>query len=116
MIIDFSSLGSGAGNQVDLCGTCRYFIKIQHRNRPAQVAWMSGEQITGRFGAEDVKITIQGLKRCKRHGGGMKNNVHANKKPRAEFMKVAMRSGIDLNESVDDHDILKQRAAPNVRI
>ncbi len=108
MRLEFSSLGTSTGKQTDLCGQCRYFIKIQHHDRPAQVAWMSGEQITGRFGAEDVKITIQGLKRCKRHGGGMKNNVHANKKLRPEFIEAAMRSGIDLNESVDDyHDILK---------
>ncbi len=102
MIIDFSSLGSGAGNQVDLCGTCRYFIKIQHRNRPAQVAWMSGEQITGRFGAEDVKITIQGLKRCKRHGGGMKNG-NADRKPRHAFLEAALRANLDIADSVDEY-------------
>lgn len=117
MIVEFSSIGSGSGSQTDLCGQCRYFIKIQHHDRPAQAAWLTGDQITGRFGAEDVKITIQGLKRCKRHGGGMKSeSANANKKPRSEFMKAAMRSGIDINEAVDDHDILKQRAAPNVRI
>ena len=100
MIIDFSSLGSGAGKQTDLCNECRYFIKIQHRNRPAQVSWLSGEQITGRFGAEDVKITIQGLKRCKWHGGGLKNG-NADRKPRHAFMEAAMRSGININEAVD---------------
>jgi len=115
MIIDFSSLGSGTGKQTDLCNECRYFVKISMRDSVPKAAWYTGEQIIGGFGRRDVKITIQGLKRCKRHGGGMKNNMHANKKPRAEFMKAAMRSGIDVHEAVDNykHDILKQRS-PNV--
>lgn len=114
MLVDFSSLGSGTGSQTDLCAECRYFIKIQHRNMPAQVAWLSGAQIEGQYGARDVKITIQGLKRCKRHGGGLKNG-NTDKKPRHAFMEAAMRSGIDLNPQVDDYkqDILKQRY-PNV--
>jgi hypothetical protein len=100
MIIDFSSIGSGAGQQVDLCAECRYFIKIQHLlTQPAQVAWLSGAQIEGQYGARDVRITIQGLKRCKRHGGGVKNG-NVDKKPRHAFMEAAMKSGIDVNEAM----------------
>jgi hypothetical protein len=107
MIIDFSSLGSGAGRQVDLCAECRYFVKISYHNRPAQVAWLSGAQIEGQYGAKDVKITIQGLKRCKQHSGGAKKEASANRKPRPAFMEAAMRSGIDINPQVDDDIIFK---------
>lgn len=110
MIIDFSSLGSGTGKQVDLCAECRYFIKIQHHNMPAQVAWLSGAQLEGQYGSRDVKITIQGLKRCKQHSGGVKQGT-VDRKPRHAFMEAAMRSRIDICEDVDKykHDILKQR-------
>jgi len=117
MIIDFSSLGSGTGKQADLCNECRYFIKIQHRNRPAQVSWLSGEQITGRFGAEDVKITIQGLKRCKHHSGGVKiESARKNRIARPEFLEAAMRSGIDIVPVVDDYRYNRKQRVPNVRI
>jgi hypothetical protein len=116
MIIDFSSLGSGAGKQVDLCAECRYFVKIQHHNRPAQAAWLSGAQIEGQYGARDVRITIQGLKRCKQHSGGVKTTVNTNKKPRPKFMEAAMRSGIDINTSVDDYKTILKQRVPNVRI
>lgn len=111
MIIDFSSLGSGTGKQVDLCAECRYFIKIQHHNRPAQVAWLSGAQIEGQYGPRDVKITIQGLKRCKNHSGGVHRESASKNKLRPAFMEAAMRSGIDICEDVDKykHNILKQR-------
>jgi hypothetical protein len=111
MIIDFSSIGSGAGKCVDLCAECRYFIKIQHRGMPAQVAWLSGAQIEGQYGARDVKITILGLKRCKQHSGGVQKG-NADKKPRHAFMEAAMKSGIDVTPELDDYryNILKQRA------
>ena len=113
MKIDFSSLGSGTGKQVDLCDQCRYFIKISARDSVPKVAWHTGEQIIGGFSHKDVKITISGIKRCKRHGGGLKNG-NADRKPQAAYMKAAMRSGIDLNPEIDNYksDILKQR--PNV--
>ncbi len=113
MIIEFSCLGIGSGRQTDLCGQCRYFLKIQYRDKPAQVAWLSGAQIEGRYGAEDVKITIHGLKRCKRHGGGLKTG-NADRKPRRAFMEAAIRSGIDILEGVDDNRY--DRRQRNVRI
>jgi hypothetical protein len=116
MIIDFSSLGSGTGKQVDLCDQCRYFIKISMRDSVPKAAWHTGEQIKGGFSHKDVKITISGIKRCKRHGGGLKNG-NADRKPKPAFLEAAIRSGIDINESLDDYrsDILKQRQPKNER-
>jgi len=59
------------------------------------------------YGAQDVKITVRGIKRCARHAarGG------ADAKARPKFLEAALKSGIDVNESVDIYrrDILKQR-------
>jgi hypothetical protein len=111
MIIDFSSLGSGDGKNIDLCGDCRYSIKISRHNRAPQVAWLTGMQIVEQFGSQDVKITVRGIKRCARHAarGG------ADAKPRPAFIEHALRSGIDISDKVDDYrtNILKQRR-PNV--
>lgn len=104
LIIDFSSLGSGTGNQVDLCGTCRYFIKIQYRNQVPTVAWLTGEAIMQQYRDKDVKITVRGLKRCVEHQSSPRETA-------PEFLKVALQSGIDISERVDRYryDILKGR-------
>ena len=109
--IDFSSLGSGTGKQVDLCGECRYSLKISRRDRAPQVAWLTGAQAMEQYGRQDVKITVRGIKRCARHAA---RGTEA--KARPAFLREAMESGIDINESVDNYrtDILKQRR-PNVR-
>jgi len=107
LILDFSSIGSGDGSQVDLCGDCKYTVKIQRHNYPAVVDWLTGAQIMEQYGSRDVKITVRGIKRCKRHAarGG------ADAPARPEFLKAALKSGIDVSESVDDYreNILKQR-------
>jgi len=112
MIIDFSSLGSGSGKQVDLCDACIYTVKIQRHNYPAVVDWLTGAQIMEQYGSQDVKITVRGIKRCAMHAA--RGGVDA--KARPKFLEAALKSGIDVNELVDDYrtNILKQRR-PNVR-
>lgn len=103
MIIDFSSLGSGTRNQVDLCGTCRYFINIQYRNRAATAAWLTGDEIMQQYHDQEVKITVRGLKHCAAHRSSARETP--------EFLKAALKSGIDIYDSVDRYryDILKGR-------
>ena len=107
MIIDFSSLGTGDGKQVDLCSDCKYTLKIQRHNYPATMNWLTGAQVMEQYGSQDAKITVIGIKRCSRHAarGG------ADAKPKPAFLDAALKSGIDVNESVDDYriNILKQR-------
>ncbi len=108
MIIDFSSLGSGSGKQIDLCGDCKYTLKIQRHNYPAIMDWLTGAQIIEQYGAQDVKITVRGsIRRCARHAA--RGGADAKAKP--AFLEAALKSGIDLNESVDSYryDILKKR-------
>jgi hypothetical protein len=107
MILDFSSLGTGDGKQIDICGECKYFLKISRHDYPATAAWLTGEQIMDQYGSHDVKITVRGIRRCARHAarGGDE------KKARPVFIEQALKSGIDISEDVDDYreDILKQR-------
>lgn len=74
--------------------------------------WLTGAEITEQYGAQDVKITVRGIKRCARH----KARGGADAKRSPGFMEAAMKSGIDVSESVDDYraNILKQRH-PNAR-
>ncbi len=104
LIIDFSSLGSGTVNQVDLCGTCRYFINVQYRDRVPTAAWLTGEEIMQQYRDKEVKITVRGLKRCTDHRSPVRETV-------PEFLMAALRSGIDITEGVDRYryDILKRR-------
>lgn len=106
LIIDFSSLGSGTGRQVDLCGTCRYFIKIQYRNQVPTATWHTGEEIIRHYQDKEVKITVRGLKTCQ---------AHHFSKDAPGFLQAALRSGIDISERVDSYryDILK-RMQPEV--
>ncbi len=106
MILDFSSLGSGAGNHVDLCPECKYFISIKWRSRVPTAAWLTGEEIMTVYGSQDVKISVRGIKGCKRHGV---RSAEAKAKP--VFIEAALKSNIDINENVDIYrrDILKQR-------
>lgn len=112
VIINFSTLGGGDGRHVDLCGECKYTIKIQRHNHAPQISWLTGDQITQQYGTQDVKITIQGIKRCHRHAA--RGN---NAKPQPAFLNAALRSGIEINPGVDDYrdNILKTRH-PNVRL
>ncbi len=109
MIIEFSSLGAGEG---DLCGECKYTLKIQHHNHPATMDWLTGSQIMEQYGSQDVKITVRGIKRCARHAA--RGGADAKRSP--GFLEAALKSGIDISEGVDNYraNILKQRH-PNVR-
>ena len=106
MIIDFSSLGSGDGGQVDLCGECKYTIKIQRHNYPATMDWLTGTEITEQYGSQDVKITVRGIKRCAGH-----REWNPEKAAKPAFLEAALKSGIDIYEDVDIYrkDILKSR-------
>lgn len=103
MIIEFSSLGSGTEKQVDLCGTCRYFINVQYRNRVPTAAWLTGDEIMQQYRDKEVKITVRGLKRCTAHRSSARETP--------EFLKAALKSGIDISERTDRYryDILKER-------
>lgn len=107
MIIDFSSLGSGDGKQVDLCSDCAYSLKISHRGRVPQMLWLTGAQITEQYGSQDVKINIRGIKRCAKHAkrGG------ADAKAQPAFLEAALKSGVDILENVDNYrvNILKRK-------
>lgn len=108
MIIEYSVLGSGDGKQVDLCGDCKYTIKIQRHNYPAVMDWITGSQIMEQYGSrDDVKVTITHIKRCVRHA--VRGGADAKAKP--AFLEAALKSGIDVNESVDDYreNILRMR-------
>lgn len=107
MILDFSSLGSGAGNHVDLCPECKYFINIRYRSSVPTVSWLTGEEIMLVYGSQDVKIAVRGIKGCKNHGPRRGQEDKA--KP--AFLRAALRSGININENVDDYrtNILRQR-------
>ncbi len=111
MILDFSSLGSGDGRQVDMCGECKYTLKIRRHNHPPTIDWLTGAQIREQYGSRDVKIIVQAIRPCHRH---VARNPEKAAKP--AFLEAALSSGIDINESVDDYrtNILKQRH-PNVR-
>jgi hypothetical protein len=105
MIIGFSSLGCGAGKDVDLCGDCKYSIKIQYRTDVPKVAWLTGDQIRQQYEDKDVKITIRALTRCKAHAS------NRSAKARPAFMEAALKSGIDVIQRVDLYrrDILRER-------
>ena len=105
MIIDFSSLGSGAGKDVDLCGDCRYFVTVRFRADVPKVAWLTGDEIRKQYKDKDVKIVIRALTRCQGHASPK------GAKPQPEFMNAALRSGIDVNEVVDRYrrDVLRER-------
>ena len=106
MIIEFSKLGAGEGKQTDLCGECKYTLKIQRHNYPPTISWLTGEQIKEQYGSRDVKITVQAIKRCHRHAA--RNPTKAAK---PAFLEAALRSGIDVYEDVDKYrqNILKAR-------
>lgn len=107
MIIEFSSLGSGELKDTNICPECKYFINIRYRSSVPTVDWLTGEEIMLVYGSQDVKIAVRGLKRCVRHAarGG------ADAKQRPAFLEAALKSGIDINEGVDDYrtNILRQR-------
>ncbi len=105
-IIEFSTLGSGEGKQTDLCGECKYTLKIQHHNHPATMDWLTGTEIMEQYGSQDVKITVRGIRRCARHAA--RGGPDAKGKP--GFLEAALKSGIDVCEDVDTYrtDILKR--------
>lgn len=100
-------MGEGEGKQTDLCGECHYSLKISRHDRAPQVTWLTGAQIMEQYGSQDVKITVRGIRRCKRHAA--RGGTDAPAKP--GFMEAALSSGIDISEDVDDYrtNILKQR-------
>ncbi len=99
MIIDFSSLGTGAGKQVDLCSECKYFMKVSCHDRAPQVTWLTGAQIMEQYGSKDVKLTVHGIRRCARHAA--RGGVDAKVKP--AFMDAVLKSGADISEDVDEY-------------
>ena len=105
-------MGAGEGRQTDLCGECKYTLKIQRHNYPATMEWLTGAEIMEQYGAQDVKITVRGIKRCARH----KARGGADAKGKPAFIEQALKSGIDVSERVDDYraNIIKQRR-PNAR-
>lgn len=105
MIIDFSTLGTGQGKDVDLCGQCKYFITVRFRADVPKVAWLTGDEIRKQYKDKDVKIVIRALTRCKGHSSPK------GAKPQPEFMNAALRSGIDVKDVVDRYrrDVLGQR-------
>ena len=106
MIIDFSSLGSGECKGVDLCGDCRYFLRISYRDRVPQISWLSGTQIMDQFSNQDVKITVRSINPCARHAASakyMREAAAGGTKGDTRFLNRALRSGVDINAAVDDY-------------
>jgi len=69
--------------------------------------WLTGAEITEQYGAQDVKITVRGIKRCARH----KARGGADAKAKPGFMAAALKSGVDISEGVDNYryNILRGR-------
>jgi hypothetical protein len=102
MIIDFSginhpqTMGSGQGKHVDLCPDCKYFLHVHYRSRLPTPEWLTGAKITEKYGNQDVKISIHAMTRCASHASP------AGAKMRQAFLEAAIKSGIDVMETVDD--------------
>ena len=105
MIIEFSSLGSG-DDQVDLCGECKYSVKVLSHNHVAQWRFYNGTDIKSLYGDKDVKLVVVGIKRCHAHAA---RNPEKPAKP--AFLEAALNSGIDINDRVDEYrySILRSR-------
>lgn len=81
---------------MDLCGECKYTLKIQRHNYPPTVDWLTGAEIMQKYGSQDVKITVRGIKRCARHAA-------RDADVRPAFLEAAIKSGVDISEHVDDY-------------